>query len=90
MCDMFEIWLIIGQQVIYDSLNLKPRIVYILKVFKLWNVKQKMYKLQTLPPQNVWFYNVSLFGWNKCNSVTGLLINWKNVVFSLTHIILIP
>lgn len=29
MCDMFEIWLIIGQQVIYDSLNLKPRIVYI-------------------------------------------------------------
>lgn len=60
MCDMFEIWLIIGQQVIYDSLNLKPRIVYILKVFKLWNVKQKMYKLQTLPPQNVWFYNVSL------------------------------
>lgn len=51
MCDMFEIWLIIGQQVIYDSLNLKPRIVYILKVFKLWNVKQKMYKLQTLPPK---------------------------------------
>lgn len=32
MCDMFET---IGQQVIYDSLNLKPRIVYILKVFKL-------------------------------------------------------
>lgn len=53
MCDMFEIWQIIGQQVIYDSLNLKPRIVYILKVFKLWNLKQKKYKLQTLPPKRL-------------------------------------
>lgn len=48
---MFEIWQIIGQQIIYDSLNLKARIVYILKVFKLRNLKQKKYKLQTLPPK---------------------------------------